>query len=52
MPPFRSTKKAGLVAGEGIGACIPWLKPVPTAAPDPGGGAADEPGPAAPAASA
>jgi len=29
MPPFRSTKKTGLVAGEGIGSCIPWLTPAP-----------------------
>jgi hypothetical protein len=29
MPPFRSTKRAGLVAGEGIGSCIPWLEPEP-----------------------
>jgi len=37
MPPFRSTKKPGLVAGEGIGACVPWLtppEPIPEAAPD------------------
>lgn len=27
VPPFRSTKKAGLVAGDGIGSCIPWLAP-------------------------
>ncbi len=31
VPPFRSTKRAGLVAGEGIGACIPWLVPPPEA---------------------
>jgi|GEM_PF-5971374 len=38
MPPFRSTKKAGLVAGEGIGSCIPWLvppEPVPDATAEP-----------------
>jgi hypothetical protein len=37
MPPFRSARKPGLVAGAGIGACIPWLtppEPSPEATPD------------------
>jgi hypothetical protein len=29
MPPFRATRRGGLVAGEGIGSCIPWLEPEP-----------------------
>jgi hypothetical protein len=38
MPPFRSTKRAGLVAGEGIGSCIPWLEAEAAGdAPAPGG---------------
>lgn len=28
MPPFRSTKKAGLVVGEGIGACVSAFAPL------------------------
>jgi hypothetical protein len=45
MPPFRSNKKGGLLIGEGIGSCIPWITPpapVPEAsdAPEPGGAAA------------
>jgi hypothetical protein len=35
MPPFRSGKKAGLVAGEGIGSCIPWLEAPPEPEPEP-----------------
>ncbi len=27
LPPFRTTKKPGLLVGEGTGACIPWLEP-------------------------
>ena len=34
MPPFVSTRKAGLVAGEGIGSCIPWLELPPEPAVD------------------
>ncbi len=33
LPPFRSTKQVGLVAGEGIGSCIPWLAAEPGPAP-------------------
>jgi hypothetical protein len=40
MPPFRSTKKAGLVTGEAIGACVPALisppPPVLESSPPPG----------------
>jgi hypothetical protein len=35
MPPFRSTRRVGLVAGEGIGSCIPWLEPEPVPEADP-----------------
>jgi hypothetical protein len=34
VPPFRSTNKAGLVAGEGSGSCIPWLAVEPGPGPD------------------
>ena len=27
LPPFRTTKKPGLLVGEGRGACVPWLEP-------------------------
>ena len=27
LPPFRSTRKPGLMAGEGVGACVEWLGP-------------------------
>jgi len=27
MPPFRLNQKGGLLMGEGIGACVPWLAP-------------------------
>ena len=36
MPPFRSARKPGLIAGEDIGSCIPWLEPSPVPAPEPG----------------
>jgi hypothetical protein len=29
MPPFRLNKESGLLVGEEIGACIPWLVPPP-----------------------
>ena len=36
-PPFRVNKRAGLLAGGAVGACIPWLEapldPVPSASP-------------------
>jgi len=43
MPPFRSTKKAGLVAGEAIGACVPALisAPAPVLEPSAEPGASD-----------
>lgn len=44
MPPFRLNKQSGLLVGEGIGACIPWLvpprEPEPTASAAPGAGEA------------
>jgi hypothetical protein len=27
MPPFRLNKKGGLLVGEGIGTCVPWITP-------------------------
>jgi hypothetical protein len=29
MPPFRLNKQGGLLVGEGIGSCAPWLTPPP-----------------------
>ncbi len=41
LPPFRTTKKPGLLVGEGTGACIPWL--APAAGPEPTPAASAEP---------
>ena len=35
MPPFRLNKRSGLLVGEGIGACVPWLSPPPEPEPEP-----------------
>ena len=45
MPPFRLNKKSGLLVGEGIGACIPWVTPAPE--PDPSEPATPDEGEAA-----
>ena len=29
MPPFRLNKRSGLLLGEGIGACVPWITTPP-----------------------
>ena len=47
LPPFRSTRKAGLVAGEGVGACVGWLAPVLDPTPGPSPDLAAAPSPAA-----
>ena len=48
MPPFRTTNRSGLVAGEGIGSCVPWMEPPLEPQPEP----PDEPAPDAETASA
>jgi hypothetical protein len=42
MPPFRLNKQGGLLLGEGIGACVPWITPPPEPElePEPGATAA------------
>ena len=34
MPPFRLNKESGLLVGEGIGACVPWIAPPPEPEPE------------------
>lgn len=35
MPPFRLNKQSGLLVGDGIGSCVPWLAPAESAPVEP-----------------
>ena len=43
MPPFRSTRRGGLVTGEATGACVPWLEEAPAPAVEASPGASGRP---------
>jgi hypothetical protein len=43
MPPFRATKKEGLLLGGTAGACVPWLAPAPHSEPAPSTSSSGEP---------